>query len=89
MKTSRFGAGEEALEAATLADDRTGVASAIAAGAHVNARDAKQVTPLMLAVDRLKVLALGANPNAKAIDGESPVTLAAQNYRNAPELIFL
>ena len=43
----------------------------------------------MLAVDRLKLLALGANPNAKAIDGESPVTLAAQNYRNAPELIFL
>ena len=94
MKTSRFGAGEEALEAAILADDRAAIASAIAAGAHVNARDAKQVTPLMLAVDRLKLnavaelLAQGADPNAKAIDGASAVSLAAANYKHAPELIF-
>ena len=95
MKTSRFGAGEEALEAAILADDRAGIASAIAAGAHVNARDAKQVTPLMLAVDRLKqnavaeLLGHGADPNAKAIDGASAVSLAVANYRNAPDLMFI
>ena len=94
MSNSRFGSGEAALEAAILADDATGVARTIAAGARVNAQDVQQVTPLMLAVDRLKLnavtalLAAGAAPNAKAVDGTSAMTLAAQNYQRAPELIF-
>ena len=93
MASSRFGAGNDALEAAVLADDRAAIARAIAAGADPNARDAQQVTPLMLAVDRLKrqavaeLLARGANPNLKAIDGNSAVSLAIASYREAPDLM--
>lgn len=90
----RFGAGQQALEAAIVADDRSAVAQALAAGGRIDARDAQKVTPLMLAVDRLKLqaaaelLARGADPNARAADGHSAVTLAVASYRRAPELVF-
>ncbi len=94
MTTSRFGPGQEALEAAILADDRSGIAQALAAGSQVNARDRNQVTPLMLAVDRLRqqavaeLLARGADPNLKAADGASAVSLAVENHAKAPELMI-
>lgn len=48
----------------------------------------------MIAVDRLKrqavteLLARGANPNLKADDGASAVSLAVENYRDAPDIMF-
>jgi hypothetical protein len=48
----------------------------------------------MIAVDRLKrqavteLLAKGANPNLKADDGVSAVSLAVENYRDAPDIMF-
>ncbi len=42
------------LETAILADDREGVARAIAGGLDVNVRGIHGITPLMMAVDRLK-----------------------------------
>lgn len=92
--TSRFGPGQEALEMAMLAGDRTGIAPALAAGSQVNARDRNQVTPLMLAVDRLRQQAVaelparGADPNLKAADGASEVSLAIENHAKAPELML-
>ncbi|MFN7779339.1 MAG: ankyrin repeat domain-containing protein [Betaproteobacteria bacterium] len=82
-----------ALEAAIVADDPQAIERALAAGAQVNARGRRNATPLMVAVDRLKpravttLLARGADPNLKADDGTSAVSLAVENYRQAPELM--
>ena len=81
------------LESAIMADDRTAIAQALALGANVNARGTNGITPLMLAVDRLKVhavdelLAHGANPNLKAADRNSAVSLAVENYSRSPEIM--
>ena len=95
MKTGFFKQGPEAeLEAAIRSDDRAGVGRAISAGAKINSRGLRNVTPLMIAVDRLKhqavaeLLARGAEPNLKADDGASAVSLAVENYRHAPEIMF-
>ena len=95
IKTGFFKQGPEAeLEAAIRSDDRLGIGKAISAGAQVNARGLRNVTPLMIGVDRLKpqaveeLLARGANPNLKADDGASAVSLAVENYRHAPEIMF-
>lgn len=94
MDTSYFSGVEAKLEAAVRADDREAIAAAVAAGANVNARGIHNITPLMMAVDRLKrnavieLLARGANPNLKADDGASPVSLAVENYRDAPDIMF-
>ena len=95
ITTGFFKQGPEAeLEAAIRSDDRLGIGKAIAAGAQVNARGLHNVTPLMIGVDRLKpqaveeLLARGANPNLKADDGASAVSLAVENYRHAPEIMF-
>lgn len=82
------------LEMAALADDREAIVKALANGADVNARGGLGVTPLMIAVDRLKhhavleLLNRGANPNLKATDGNSAVSLAVENYRHSPEIFF-
>lgn len=58
-----------------------------APAAEVDARDPHGVPPLMRAVDRqqlqsvLELLYAGANPNVRADDGASPVSLAVENYR--------
>ena len=84
-----------ALEAAINADDRAAIARAIAGGVNVNARGWHNVTPLMLAVDLRKpqavaeLLARGADPNLKADDGAGAVSLAVENYRDAPEIMFM
>ncbi|MDD5295819.1 MAG: hypothetical protein PHU46_02800 [Rhodocyclaceae bacterium] len=92
---SKYFQGPDALlDGAIQADDRSAIARAIASGANPNARGIHDVTPLMLAVDRLKpqavaeLLARGADPNARAGDGNGPVSLAVENYRNAPEIMF-
>jgi len=88
-----FNNAEAGLETAIEADDRTAIARAIAAGAKVTARGRHNVTPLMVAVDRLKpqavaeLLARGADPNLKADDGAGAVSLAVENYRRAPEIM--
>ena len=92
--TNRFFTGKEALLAAAIdADDSDAVRKAIEGGAHVNVRGRQNVTPLMVAVDNLKqravaeLLAQGADPNLKAEDGSSAVSLAVENYRHAPEIL--
>jgi uncharacterized protein len=81
------------LQQAIDARDAAGVQAALAAGAAVNGRGLQQVTPLMLAVDRLSLetvtllLKAGADPNLQADDGHSAVSLAVANYRRAPEVM--
>ena len=93
MSNLYFEKKEAVLESAILADDRGAIAQALAHGANVNARGTNGVTPLMLAVDRLKrqavveLLAHGANPNLKAADQNSAVSLAVENYGRAPEIM--
>lgn len=94
MDSNYFTGVEAKLEAAVRSDDRAAIAAAVAAGANVNARGIHNITPLMIAVDRLKrnavteLLAKGANPNLKADDGASPVSLAVENYRDAPDIML-
>lgn len=82
------------LEQAVESDDPGAIEQALAAGAAINARGIHNITPLMLAVDRMKrravgaLLARGANPNLKAADGASAVSLAVANYRAAPDIMF-
>jgi uncharacterized protein len=92
--TNRFFTEKEDLLAAAIdADDRDAVRKAIEGGINVNVRGRQNVTPLMVAVDSLKqqaiseLLALGADPNLKADDGSSAVSLAVENYRHAPEIL--
>ncbi len=94
MKGNYFTNRYAALETAILADDREGVARAIAGGLDVNVRGIHGITPLMMAVDRLKphavteLLAKGADPNLKAEDGAGAVYLAVENYGKAPDIMF-
>ena len=81
------------LEEAIEADDPIAIERIIASGVDVNARGAHNITPLMWAVDRIKpkvvakLLALGADPNLKADDGNGVVNLAVENYRRAPQIM--
>ena len=85
---------DAALETAIHGNDRASVAAALRAGANVNARGKQNVTPLMVAVDLGKLVAVTellahkANPNDKAVDGASPVSLAVESYKRQPD-IFL
>ncbi len=94
--TNRFFTDKEILLAAAIdADDRNAVKKAIKGGINVNVRGRHNVTPLMVAVDNLKqqaaaeLLEQGADPNLKADDGASAVSLAVENYRRAPEILFM
>jgi uncharacterized protein len=94
MDTLSSGKKDARLESAILADDRAAIDQALTLGANVNARGTHGITPLMLAVDRLKqnaveeLLAHGANPNLKAADRNSAVSLAVENYSRAPEIMI-
>ena len=94
MDIRYFTGAEAKLEAAVLADDRTAIGAAIAAGANVNARGTHHITPFMIAVAQLRrqavteLLARGANPNLKAEDGQGAVSLSVENYREAPDIMF-
>jgi hypothetical protein len=89
-----FSGVDSMLEVAVLSDNRTAIEDALKAGANVNARGIHNITPLMMAVDRLKknavaeLIARGANPNLKADDGAGAVSLAVENYRDAPDIMF-
>ena len=86
-----FSAGiQQRLELAIRANDSTVVAQLLSTGAKVDARGKHEVTPLMIAVDAqvpdaVAALLRGAgNPNLKAADGSSPVSLAAENHAVQP-----
>ena len=87
-----FSAGiQQRLELAIRANDSTAVAQLLSTGAKVDARGKHEVTPLMIAVDAqvpdaLAALLRGAgNPNLKAADGSSPVSLATENHAVQPK----
>ncbi|MBW8759595.1 MAG: hypothetical protein JF586_18505 [Burkholderiales bacterium] len=93
MTTSHqfFASGSNALlEIAIRANDGPGLARALDRGAAVNAKGRFDITPLMIAVDVQNLSAVeallkaGALPNAKAADGNGPVTLAAKSYQAVP-----
>lgn len=94
MEKKYFKGAEGDLETAIRADDRTAIAAALRAGADVNARGTHNITPLMIAIDELKpkavaeLLGKGANPNLKADDETGAVSLAVENYRESPEILF-
>ncbi len=75
-------------------DNQSGVSEALQAGANINEVGLYGMTPLMYSVDKMDqpavtaLLALKANPNLKADDGASAVSLAVGNYRDAPEIMF-
>ena len=81
---------DQRLEIAIRADDGARVARLVAAGAQVNARGRRDVTPLMIAVDVqaphavAALLQAGALANARASDGASPVHLAVENHAARP-----
>jgi ankyrin repeat protein len=81
---------QSTLEEAIRSDDVAGINRALASGAAVNATGKQGVTPLMIAVDAQKLDAVGAllqaraDPNLKAIDGNSAVSLATENYAAKP-----
>lgn len=70
--------------AAAKAGDRSGVETALASGASVNARGDYDATPLMRAASygHANVAALlldrGANSNARSALGQTPITMATQ-----------
>ena len=81
---------QAALEIAIRGNDAAAFARALADGAAVNATGKFDITPLMVAVDVQNLAAVdallkaGALPNAKAADGNGPVSLAAKSYRAVP-----
>lgn len=81
---------EAALEIAIRADDVVGMNNALHHGAAVNATGKFNITPLMVAVDAQRPLAVqallkaGALPNAIAQDGNGPVSLAVKSYLAKP-----
>ncbi|KVH57062.1 hypothetical protein WS89_22285 [Burkholderia sp. MSMB1072] len=83
------------LEQAIEADDPAAVARAIAGGASVNARGARNVTPLefAVAIHRKKaaaaLIAHHADPNLRDADGDSAVSLAVNAYRRDPSLLAM
>lgn len=87
-----FASGPQAtLEIAIRADDVKAMTDAIAQGASVNATGRFNITPLMVAVDAQSpravqaLLRAGALPNARAQDGNGPVSLAVKSCREKPD----
>jgi len=78
------------LEIAIRTNDDAALARALTQGAAVNAKGRFDITPLMIAVDVQNLSAVqallkaGALPNAKAADGNGPVSLAAKSYQTPP-----
>lgn len=82
---------QAALEEAIRTNDPSAIARALAGGATIDAVSKQGVSPLMIAVDAQKLQAVdalleaGANPNLKAIDGRSAVSLATERYATKPD----
>ena len=81
---------QAALEIAIRGDDVAGMNDALRHGASVNATGKFNITPLMVAVDAQRLLAVqlllkaGALPNAVALDKNGPVSLAVKSYLAQP-----
>lgn len=81
---------QAALEIAIRADDAGAMARALSTGASANAIGQFNITPLMVAVDSQSpravdvLLKAGALPNARALDGNGPVSLAVKSCRAQP-----
>ncbi|NQZ30596.1 MAG: hypothetical protein HRU06_04940 [Oceanospirillaceae bacterium] len=86
-------AAERALETAINNDDAQGIVAAIAQGADVNTVGKAELTPLLLSVGRLKVnasrelLKNGADPQARNMTQDNPMTVAVDAYYKVPELL--
>ncbi|WP_175824214.1 hypothetical protein [Burkholderia sp. BCC0419] len=91
----QFNGRDTRLERAIEADDPAAVAIAIAGGASVNARGARNVTPLEFAVATHRekaaaaLIAHHADPNLRDADGDSAVSLAVNAYRRDPSLLAM
>jgi ankyrin repeat protein len=86
-----FTSGAQArLEEAIRMNDAMAIGRVLADGALVNARGKHEATPLMIAVDTQTpdavqaLLQAGADPNLKAVDGNSAVSLATESYNVKP-----
>lgn len=82
---------QAALEEAVRAEDLAAIARALADGAAVDATGQRGVTPLMIAVGAQKLqsvralLRAGADPDVRAADGNSAVSLATESYAATPD----
>ncbi len=81
------------LERAIDNDDAKGVAQAISTGADPNTKGLHGVTPIIMAVGKLKkqaaaeLLRQGAKPNITDIEGDNAVTLSVRAYKREPQLL--
>ena len=81
------------LERAIDNDDAKGVAQAISKGADPNTKGLHGVTPIIMAVGKLKkqaaaeLLRQGAKPNITDIEGDNAVTLSVRAYKREPQLL--
>src|ERR1700712_2678305 len=91
MPNAFFLSGPQAeRESAIRANDLRSIAQSLRDGATVHAAGIHGATPLMIAVDAQcfdavgALLKAGAEPNAKALDGNGPVSLAVKSYLAKP-----
>jgi hypothetical protein len=86
---------EKLLEQAINRDDAIGVAKAIKDGANPNTQGLHGVTPLMMAVGKLKKQAVaellrhGASTEQRDVEGDNAVTLAVRAYKREPQLLHM
>lgn len=86
---------EKLLERAINADDAGGVADAISKGAKSNTIGLYGVTPLIMAVGKLKTMATaellrhGADPQTRDLEKDNAMTLAVRAYHKNPKLLQL
>ncbi len=84
---------ESALERAIEHDDAVGIAKAIKDGANPNTRGLHGVTPLIMAVGKLKkqavaeLLRYGASTELRDNERDNAVTLAVRAYKREPQLL--
>ncbi len=94
MASTRFSGKDSGWPEAIAQDSEAAIKACLAQGANVNAQDASGVTPLMIAVDRIKLqaakalLAAGAQVNAKAKDNTTAIHLAVQGYKQQPRAML-
>ena len=86
---------EKLLEQAIEHDDTVGIAKAIKDGANPNTQGLHGVTPIIMAVGKLKKQAVaellhhGASTEQRDVEGDNAVTLAVRAYKREPELLHM
>jgi hypothetical protein len=84
---------ETVLEQAIEQDDAAGIVQAVSQGADPNTRGLYNITPLMMAVGKIKPLAAaellrqGGKPNLFDDEKDNAVTLAIRAYKKEPKLL--